>query len=62
MTTIKLIEKPRYTIALIQANSGLYYIKYSRQGYKDAVTSEGIRDLTNALFIFDVKITEFEGH
>lgn len=62
MKIIKAVEKKRYTIELVQASSGLFYVKYSRQGLKDPVVSESMKDLNIALYVFDAKVDEFEGH
>ncbi len=62
METIKSVETKRYEISLMQADSGLYYIRYSKQGHPKPITSESIKDLNTALCVFDVKIEEFEGN
>lgn len=61
---IKSIETRRYILALLQSNSGLYYVKYQLLLEEDqpSVTSEGVQDLNNALMIFDVKRQELEGN
>lgn len=56
VTKIKEILNPRYEIALVELSSGEYQIAYA--DLESAHLSERLRDLSTALFLFDIKQQE----
>lgn len=57
---LKSVATKTFEVALVEANSGYYYILYEVQ---DKVTqSESIKDFAIASFLYDAKLRELEGH
>lgn len=61
-TTVKSVETDRYVVALVEGSSGLYYVVYNTMDLDEPVITEGMKDYTNASFVFDQKLLELEGH
>lgn len=57
---LKCVGGPRFELTLFQLETGSYQIMV----YQDEKETffEPIRDLTNAMYVFDSKFMELEGH
>lgn len=58
--TIKMIGRKHFTLGLMEADSGSYYIVCEVRGQK--YTSEPIKDLKIALANFDTQLVKLEGN
>jgi len=60
---IKSINKPRYSVAMLQAEeSGLYYVTYEAQGDKEPSVTESMLDYRVATDVFDEIVVKLEGN
>lgn len=58
-TKIKEVNKGNFSISLNETHAGNYYILTVKNGKE---FSEAMKDLNTALFVFDAKLKELEGH
>lgn len=58
--TVKMLGTNRFVLELIESLSGSYYIVTEIDEKK--IFSEPIKDLSVALYYFDMKMKELEGH
>ena len=59
MKTVKMIATVRYSVELLENTAGMYVIAYANLNV--ARTSEPIKDLNTALYLFQLKQDELEG-
>lgn len=57
---IKNIGSDRFELALVQLESGNYCVITSKDDVE--TISESIKDLTNAMYVFDTKLIALQGH
>ena len=57
--TLKLVSTPEYEVELLVRNNGKYCVRYERMG-DDNLLTQDIDDLSTALYMFDLKISEME--
>lgn len=63
MKIVKSVATKRYEIALVEADSGLYYIRTEIKGAdRKSEITDGMEDLRIAFHAYDVKLNELEGH
>jgi hypothetical protein len=62
METVKEVSTNRYIIALVHAKSGMYYVKWQKIDDDEPITSPGLAELGNALYMFDHKLQELQGN
>lgn len=62
METIKSLQTKRFELKLLQSKSGMYYIAYNAEGLEKPIVSESMKDLNMALYCFEIKLQELEGH
>ncbi len=65
MKTIKSISTYRFAVRLSEMESGEYRIEHTNKldsTVEGPSTSEPIRDLNNAMHMFDMKVAELEGN
>lgn len=56
---IKEVSKNNFSISLCETSSGNYFVLTVKNGKE---FSEAMKDLNTALFVFDTKLKELEGH
>ncbi len=66
MKTVKSISTYRFAVRLVETESGEYRIEYMNKfdalSVDGPTISEPIRDLNNAIHLYDLKVAELEGN